>query len=208
MSKNTIFIAFILLITNLLSCKNEPQSVQAPTVENGQSTSPNASNINLITKEKITLKDGSEIVFPKEDDKSSIVFYFTTPAQSKDTLTSLSDKGQAQANQLTSVMAKAGLTIVYIDGNAAMQTALVTARASYAELNVFKGEKADETLKLLAHNYMGKKVMVCAAAPVITEMITKLTGKPAPDVHTSPNYNLYVVIAKALGDGELKMFTY
>ncbi len=212
MFKSIKIFAPILLIVSLLSCKNEPPAITAePTktnTEGNPATGTGSGNISFISNEKITLNDKSEIVFPKEDDKTSVVFYFATPCQSKDTLTSLSEAGIAQSQQLTTMMAKAGLTIVYIDGNAAMQTALGTARANYAEFNFFKPKNAAETLKTLVGNYMGKKVFVVGAAPVISEMMAQLTGKPAPAVPTTPNNNLYVAIAKGMGDGEVKTINY
>jgi hypothetical protein len=202
----------ILLIVNLLACKNEPPAITAeplkPGTEVNQAPTTGSSNINFISKEKIALNDKTEIVFPKEDDKSSIVFYFATPGETFEGKTSLSEQGQLRSQQITAAMAKAGLAIVYIDGNTSMQTALGAARANFAEFNVFKADKAAETLKLLVGNYMGKKVMVVAEAAVVTSMMAELTGKPAPAVPATPNNNLYVAIAKGIGDGEVKTLNY
>ncbi len=216
MSNRTVFFTLILLIVNVLACKNEPtaESAATPAPTNAEAPAPaddattGAASFNYISKEKIVLKDGTEIIFPKEDDKSSIVVYFATPAQSREGATSLSYEGQVQGNRMAASMTQAGLAIVYIEGNAAMQTALGVAKANASEFNMFKADKAAETLKLIVHNYMGKKVLICAAAPVVTEMMNQLTGKSDANVPTTPNRNLYVVTAKAIGDGEVKTVSY
>lgn len=212
MFKSTKYVAAIALIVNLLACKNEPTGVNAEpataTNNSEQITTGSSGNISLISKEKIVLKDSTEYIFPKADDKTSIVFYFATPGQSQAGKTALSEEGLAQANRLTATLAGAGLTMIFADGNAAMQTTLGVSKANQGDLNVFKAEDAAETLKFLAANYMGKKVMVCAAAPIISEMMAQLTGKPAPTVPSTDNSNLYVVTSKSMGDGEAKVMTY
>lgn len=211
MLNRTVVLVFTVLMVSVLACSNEPASTTSPEPQSASTaaaTAPQAANIVSISREKIMLKDNSEIVFPKEADKTSIVFYFATPGQSKEGATSLSVEGQAQGNRLSGTMAAAGLTVVYVEGNAAMQTALGTARANQSELNIFTEKNASETLKLLAHNYLGKKVMVVASAPILTSMMTQITGKTDISVPATPNNNLYVVTAKALGDGEVKTVTY
>ena len=202
----------ILLIVSLLACKNDPPAITAgPTKagDNGnQVPATGSGNINFISKEKIVLNDKSEIVLPKEDDKSSIVFYFLTPGETFEGKTSISEQGQLRSQQIAATMAKAGLTIVYIDGNTAMQTVTVAARANYAEFVYFKPANTVETLKTLVANYMGKKIMVCAAASVLTEMMAQLSGKAAPVIPATANNNIYVAIAKGMGEGEIKTINY
>lgn len=211
MFRNVALIALVFFVIGFLSCKDEPVNHGIPPATQADAPAAPAApagNIQMISKEKIVLNDSTEIVFPKEDDKTSMVFYFATPGQSMEGKTSLSSEGQMLAGRLSGTLAQSGLAVVYVEGNAAMQTALGVAKANACEFNIFKADAAAETLKLIAQTYAGKKVMVCAGAPIITEMMAQLTGKPAPTVPATPNNNLYVVVAKALGDGEVKTTTY
>jgi hypothetical protein len=215
MVKTTYYFTIILLTISFLACKNEqkqeqPDTAPAPAhaVGNSAAAQLEESNISFIAKEKIVMKDATQIVFPKEGNTDSIVFFFATPGQSFEGKTSLSEQGLLQSQMLTMKMAKAGLAIAYVDGNAAMQTALGAARANYAEYFHFKKEATDETLKVLVNTYMGKKVMVCAEAPVVSSMMAQLTGKAAPTIPTAPNNKLYLAIAKGIGDGEVRELSY
>lgn len=214
MFKSITTITAILLIFNLFSCKNETSNVTAGPLPSANSTEQptnvqgGTGNVNFISKEKITLNDNTEIVFPKETDTSSIVFYFATPAENAEGKSALSENGLFRSQILTTMMAKAGLAMVYAEGNSALQTVTQLARANYSELNVFKAEKAEDTLKGLVKDFKARKVMVCASAPVVSQMMAQLTGKPAPTVPATQNNNIYVVISKGIGDGEVKTINY
>ncbi|MCC6723236.1 MAG: hypothetical protein IT258_01910 [Saprospiraceae bacterium] len=213
MFKNIRIIAAIVLIFNLFGCKNETPSVTGeplPTgTEQAASGKPGTTNVNFISKEKIVFNDNSpEIVFPKETDTSSLVIYFTLPAENAEGKSALSEDGLFRSQVLTTIMAKAGLAMVYAEGNSALQTVTQLARANYSELNIFKADQAEETLKSLIKSYKARKVMVCASAPVLTQMIGQLTGKPTTGVVTAQNTNIYVIISKGIGDGEVKTINY
>jgi hypothetical protein len=212
MFKSIQIIAAILLISNLFACKNETTNVNGEPLPSGTEQPTNVTggtgNINFISKDKIILTDNTEIVFPKETDTSSIVFYFVTPAENAEGKSALSENGLFRSQILTTVTAKAGLAMVYAEGNSALQTVTQLARANYSELNVFKAEKAEDTLKELVKKFKARKVMVCASAPVVAQMIGQLTGKPAPAVPATENNNIYVIISKGIGDGEVKIINY
>ncbi len=212
MFKSIHLLVLSLLIISFLSCKNDTAKTSgdaSPTAdEQPKNVTGGVGNINFISKEKIVLNPSSEIILPKEGDTSSVVFYLATPAENAEGKSGLSENGLLRSQILTMTMAKAGLTIVYVDGNSALQTATQLAAANAAELNTFKEEKAIETMKILSKNYRGKRVMVCAKAPIISMMVGQLTGQPSPAVPDYPNNNIYVIVSKGIGDGKLNIINY
>lgn len=218
MFKGKIFSFLMLLVTILSACKNDQQAPVAAAEQSAAPATPAPAAINVskeseghvsyVAKDKITLRDGKEITLPSETDKSTSTLYFATPATTIPGKTSLSPEGQGHAARLASSLSQAGIVQAYVSGNAAMQMALGTVKDNKSELNIFKAEEAETILKTALANFGGKKVMIVADAPLLADMIGKLTGKAVPAVSATQNSDLFVAIAKAMGSAELHIVAY
>ncbi|MBI5917371.1 MAG: hypothetical protein HY842_18540 [Bacteroidetes bacterium] len=208
MAHAKLLIVLILLTINVLACKNEPEnkvtSEPLPTTA-ADSAAATGNQASYILKEKMMLKDGKELVFPKEKDAAAVIF-FATPGATIEGKTSLNPEGQMQAGRLTSTLAQAGIAQVYVEGNAAMQTGLGTARANECEFNLFKADEGESILKVILKNFTGKKVMVVGSPEVISGMMNLVTGKT--DLTAVTGNSMTVAIAKGLGDAEMHEVSY
>ncbi|MBI1227659.1 MAG: hypothetical protein GC192_20665 [Bacteroidetes bacterium] len=222
------FFILILLTINLLACKNEPKETttetNAPTTENVQqkrdslaqdpmettqiAAPASAQPVSTIGREEILLKDATQIALPKDGDKSSMVIYFVTPGAKSTESTALSTDGLIQSTRLTRMMANAGLTVVWAEGNTGMQTGLGSAKANQAEFNLVEPKTAVETVKTIVGNYMGKKILVVASPPVLNEMMTQLAGKQTVEVPASYSPVLYYAKVRAMGDADIMELSY
>ncbi|MCF8246960.1 MAG: hypothetical protein K9J37_18555 [Saprospiraceae bacterium] len=222
------FFILILLTINLLACKNEPadttteakavaaedirQKIDSLAIDPSQTTQieapASAKPISTISKEQILLKDATQIALPKEDDKSSMVIFFATPAAKSSESTALSTDGLIQSTRLTRTLAQAGLTIIWVEGNTGMQTGLGVAKENAAEFNLIDPKTAGETLKTIVHNYMGKKTLVVASPAVLSELLVQLAGKKVVDVPASYSPVLYYAKVRGLGDADIMELSY
>ncbi len=230
------FFILILLTINLLACKNEQADTTADSkteakadpnlmspealkqVRDSLATNPtetiqiaapaSAKPISTMSKEQILLKDATQIPFPKVDDKSSMVVLFATPAAKSTESTALSTEGLIQSTRLTRILGHVGISVVWVEGNTGMQTALPTAKENKADLNLIDPKIADgEILRNIVHDFMGKKILVVASPPVLKAMMTELSGK-AIEVPASYSPVLYYAKVKAIGDAEIMELSY
>ena len=230
------FFLLILLTINVLACKNEPADTspeaQAETKADPNLMSPEALQhvrdslakdpttttqiaapatakpISTIGKEQILLKDATQIPLPKEGDKSSTVLFFATPAAKSPESTALSTDGLIQSTRLTRMLANVGLTVVWVEGNTGMQTGLGAAKENHAEFNLIDPKTAGETMKTIVGNYMGKKILVVASPPVLSDMLTQLAGKKVVEVPSSYAPVLYYAKVRAIGDADIMELSY
>lgn len=187
-----------------------PDSIQQAAAATTMVPAPaTAKPINYVGTDRILLKDNTEIQMPKADDKSSIVIFFATPGpRDPKNLSGLSQEGTLQAGRLTGTMARAGLSVVWAEGNLGMQSALGTAKENQAEFNLLDPKTADEALKTTVHNYMGKKVMIVASPSIISNLMVQLAGKQVVQVPNGYSPVLYVAKAKGIGNAEITEMAY
>ncbi len=223
MTHGKLYFILILLTINVLACKNEPTSTQAP--EGSAQVQPDsaaqvasatthipapatAKPISAINSERILLKDATQIPFPKVDDKSQMVIFFATPGSKTPEMTALSNEGVAQAGRLTRTLANAKLSVVWAEGNTGMQSGLGTAKENEAEFNLLEPKTATETLKTLAHNFMGKRILVVASPAIISDMMIQLAGKQVVEVPGGYSPVLYCATVRAMGDADILEMSY
>jgi hypothetical protein len=230
------FIFLILLTISVLACKNEPTGAKAdanaeaaadpnlmspealkqvrdslakdPTQTTQISAPASAKPISSMSKEQILLKDATQIALPKEGDKSSMVFFFATPAAKSPESTALSNEGLMQSTRLTRTLARVGITVVWVDGNTGMQTGLGVAKENAAEFNLLDPKTAGETLKTMVGNYMGKRILVVASPPVLSQMLEQLAGKKVVEVPSAYSPVLYYAKVRAMGDADIMELSY
>jgi hypothetical protein len=164
--------------------------------------------ISFVSKGEMLLKDATKVPLPKLDDKSSITFFFATPGTRTPGLTSLSQEGTEQAARLTGTMAQAGLTHVYGEGNFGIQTALGVAKENQSEFMLLKADLANETLKEILHNHMGKRVLVVASPAIVSDWLIQLAGKQVVTVPSAASPVLYYAVAQGMGKAQVMELSY
>lgn len=167
-----------------------------------------AKPISSMSKEQILLKDATQIPIPKEGDKSSLVLFFATPAAKSPESTALSNEGLMQSTRLTRMLARVGISVVWVDGNTGMQTGLGVAKENAAEFNLLDPKTAGETLKTMVGNYMGKKILVVASPAVLSQMLEQVAGKKVVEVPNAYSPVLYYAKVRAMGDADIMELSY
>ncbi len=214
-------ILFLLLTISVLSCNSEPKDdsvtdgqdeqadiqkvpeaevIKSPTIAEGVVVGLRGNELQLDGK--------ASIMLPEEGNDSSVTVFILRPAETMGGKTSLSAHGQIRAGMLARTFAKTGINRIYCEGNAAMQTALMTSRENACDLGLVKNEGTDELSKTILKNFKGKKIIVVGSPRMMTDVLDQLAG-PGQYAVSSDDYDqIYVVIARGLGDAEVHHLRY
>ncbi len=212
---------FFLLTISILSCNPEPKDNGDGDGQETQNAAQNAPEVEVIKSTTIAegvmvglrgnelqLDGKASIMLPEEGNDSVVTVFILRPAETMGVKTSLSARGQIRANLLARTFAKTGIDRIYCEGNAAMQTALMTSRENACDLGLVKNEGTDELSKTILKNFKGKKIMVVGSPRMMTDVLDQLAGPGKFAVSSEDLDQIYVVIAKDMGDAEVHHLRY
>ena len=210
------FLTTIFLIVNFLACKNDTPAREEATAAVKEELaalnaplSPSIGKLAIASMEKFILDNNTEIALPAVGDTSVLTFFILRNAENREGKTSLSEVGLNRAGYLASLMEKVNLAQVYAEGNGAMQTGMFSAQANQAEVNLFKGERAEELLKMVVGNFKGKRVLLIGMPQTIPNLLNLLSGKIVEGKMPENEYDhFYVVKVKRWGNAEITHLRY
>ncbi len=186
--------------TETTSAQPQGEVIKSPTTAEGVLVGLRGQELQLDSK--------SPIMLPEVGDESSVTIFVLRPAETVEGRTSISAHGQARAGLLAKTFAHTGIERIYCEGNAAMQTALMTSRENASELGLVKNEGTDELAKTILKNYRGKRVMVVGSPRMMTDLLNQLSGTADYAVSSEDYDQIYAIIAKGLGDAEIHHLRY
>ena len=203
---------FVLTLNCVFACGGEAPPDTAEKAPGGipQATSSGttAANGKLIgLRNKMLQLDGKEPI-TLEDDEEVVTVILLRPAETMGTKSSLSREGLMRADQLARAFASCGIEQIYCEGNAAMQTAMMTSRSNASNVGLVKDDGTDQLAKTILKNWKGKRVMVIANAAMVATVLSQITGNTSFAVPENEYDNVYVLRAREMGDAISYHFKY
>lgn len=204
-------LAFFFVLGGFMACGGEAnQSTEA--TPNGipevKSSNTKAANGKLIGLRNNTLQlDGQDHITLEEDAEVATIILLR-PAETMGTKSSLSREGLMRSDYLSRAFASCGIEQIYCEGNAAMQTSMMTSRSNASNIGLVKDDGTDQLTKTILKNWKGKRVMVVANPVMISNMLTQLTGASNYSIPENEYDNVFVVRAKEMGDAVIYHFKY
>lgn len=206
----------IYLMVNFLACKNDTadreEATAAVTEELAALNAPLSAPIGklaIVGDGKFTLDNNKELALPDIGDTSVATLFIVRHAENLEGKTSLSEPGLNRAGYLASLMEKADLAQVYVEGNSAMQTGMFSAQANKAEVNLFKGEQAEAFLNMAISNFKGKRVLIVGTPASLPGLLNTLAGEIVEGKMPVTEYDhFFLVKVKSIGDAEISHLIY
>jgi hypothetical protein len=158
----------------------------------------------------LTLVNGDVLKMPPGSDTSVVTIILVRHAERDSTKNAtLSMNGQARGARLAELFEGAAIEQIYVDGNPAMQTGLMTQKANLCDLGTFQPKVMDNILKVLVHSFKGKKTMLVGSKETITQALNTLAGKIYTSKIPDDQYdNIFIAFVKKMGDAEIHHYTY
>ncbi|MEO1258214.1 MAG: hypothetical protein AAFZ15_05430 [Bacteroidota bacterium] len=176
-----------------------------PQVKSSGTTAANGKLIGL--RNKMLQLEGQDPI-TLEDDPEVATIILLRPAETMGTKSSLSREGLMRADFLARAFASCGIEQIYCEGNAAMQTAMMTSRSNASNVGLVKDDGTDQLAKTILKNWKGKRVMVIANAGMVTNVLSQIVGNSSLVVPENEYDNVYVLRAKEMGDAVSYHFKY
>lgn len=204
---------FILLAISILSCQSEPAE-QAPTEETTAKPAKKTGTTAVgkmvsIEGSTLTLDNTETIELANAENADVVSIFLLRHAETMQGKTSLSGPGRARTGLLASLFSGKGLTQVYVDGNASMQTGLAAAKGSEdCGFDIVKFDGTDMFVKTILTNFKGKKVLVTFTAENLQVVLNQLAGEEKYSIPTNEYDNLFVVTARGYGDADITHVKY
>ena len=154
----------------------------------------------------LTIEGEEPLELKEYSDQLTVVL--VRPAETLGTRSSLSPEGQKRADRLSGVLGLSGVEQIFCDGNASMQTAVLTSRITKCPLGLIKGKSAEEIVSFLLKNFKGKKVMVVVAPDTLTQLLALFSGKndfTIPDDKYDP---IFIIQAREQDKAVVYQFRY
>jgi hypothetical protein len=192
----------------LLGCKNGVREAATQAARQQPAYSKAEGKLTYMSRTDLKVDNGQSIKLPAVADTSVTTIFIVRHAENMEGKTSLTELGMNRAAALAALLEPAYLSYIYVSDNASMQTGLPVSKSNGCELDLFQAAQADGFLQYLLQNWHGRRVLLVARHDQVGNLLTSLTGDAKYVVPKEEFDNLFLVIAKGMGNAEVRHLKY